>query len=393
MGCAVSLSRRRIGLAALPPKNLSFDLHAAFVWYMLGIAARVSRVGPQPRGTTVDPGEENMPAQVVDVGAKVARLRHALDEVRRRRAWRAGWTRRWVPTGLAALDAALPGGGLPCGAVTEILCDTPGVGAMTVALRTAGACLIGAENTERETEGRSSTFEVRREGTEARRHEGTEGRRDGGSKGARDQDEAGGALFTTPHSASVLDAKCQGFAIPHSSFLIPQSPHPILDSPFAIRHSARVIVFVDREGDFYPPAAWGLGLPVDRLVVVRPGNERDAYWAMDQSLRCAAVAVVVGSLGGLNDSLARRLQLAAETCGGLGILLRPVARPTHRFAAVRMRIEGAPPPLEQPDARRCRITLLAVREGTPVEPFVVDLNHETGAGDPSALPGDAAAAG
>jgi hypothetical protein len=133
-----------------------------------------------------------------------------------------------------------------------------------------------------------------------------------------------------------------------------------------------------------------LGIAFDHLIVVRPGNERDAYWATDAALRCPAVGVVIASLRALNDTLARRLQLAVESSGGLGLLLRPVSRPTHRFAAVQMRVEGVPPLLENPDARRCRISLLTVREGMPVEPFVVDLNHETGHGHPYTLPGYAA---
>lgn len=40
------------------------------------------------------------------------------------------------------------------------------------------------------------------------------------------------------------------------------------------------------------------------------------------------------------------------------------------------------------DGYRCRITLLAVREGTPTSPCQVDLYHETGTGDLHSLPVD-----
>jgi hypothetical protein len=39
-----------------------------------------------------------------------------------------------VPTGFAALDAALPGGGWPAGAVTELMPDTAGIGELSLAL-------------------------------------------------------------------------------------------------------------------------------------------------------------------------------------------------------------------------------------------------------------------
>ncbi len=42
-----------------------------------------------------------------------------------------------VPSGLAALDTVLPSGGLPAGAVTEVLYEGPGSGALSLAVRFA----------------------------------------------------------------------------------------------------------------------------------------------------------------------------------------------------------------------------------------------------------------
>jgi protein ImuA len=52
------------------------------------------------------------------------------------RLWRGGTiaTARAEPTGFAALDAKLPGGGWPLGALSEILHDRPGVGEVSIAL-------------------------------------------------------------------------------------------------------------------------------------------------------------------------------------------------------------------------------------------------------------------
>ncbi len=153
------------------------------------------------------------------------------------------------------------------------------------------------------------------------------------------------------------------------------------------------MILVDSVGDFYPPALASYGIGLDRVVVIRPRNEKDAFWAVDQSLRCPAAGMVFASLGTLNDRLARRLQLAAESTGGFAVILRPVRQPTHRFAAVQMRVESVPP-LSAEDCliRRCRLTLLTVREGSPVEPFLVDLDDETDAGSLSAVPVDRPAA-
>jgi len=84
----------------------------------------------------------------------------------------------------------------------------------------------------------------------------------------------------------------------------------------------RYILWIDPACDFYPPAAWAWGIPPQRLVLVRPRTRQDAFWAMDQSLRSRGVAAVVGSPGAMSRSEARRLQLAAETGGGIGLLIQ-----------------------------------------------------------------------
>ncbi len=76
----------------------------------------------------------------------VRRLRQALEDYQRERARRAGWERRFVATGLTALDEKLPHGGLPCGAITEILADAPGAGAMSLAMRIARQAILPIAN-------------------------------------------------------------------------------------------------------------------------------------------------------------------------------------------------------------------------------------------------------
>jgi hypothetical protein len=100
------------------------------------------------------------------------------------------------------------------------------------------------------------------------------------------------------------------------------------------------IVIVDRTGTFYPPAAVSLGIPADRMILVRPHSDADQVWAIDQSLRCRSVAAVWSQVGrSLDDRDARRFQLAAEQGRTPGLLVRPVSvrgRPT--FADVRMHV-------------------------------------------------------
>jgi hypothetical protein len=99
------------------------------------------------------------------------------------------------------------------------------------------------------------------------------------------------------------------------------------------------ILVVDRSGTFYPPAAAARRLDLNSLVVVHPANERDEQWALDQALRCEHVAAVLAWPRRLNDHAFRRLQLAAEISGAMGLLLRPAsAQREPSWADVRMMV-------------------------------------------------------
>lgn len=72
----------------------------------------------------------------------------------------------------------------------------------------------------------------------------------------------------------------------------------------------------------YGPGLAALGLDPERLIVARCADRTDMLWAMEEGLRCPALAMVIGEPPGAVDLTAsRRLQLAAETGGGLGLVL------------------------------------------------------------------------
>jgi protein ImuA len=101
-----------------------------------------------------------------------------------------------------------------------------------------------------------------------------------------------------------------------------------------------VLVVIDASGEFYPPTAAGWGIDLDRTIVVRPATRRDEVWAWDQALRCPAVGAVWGWIAALESRSFRRLQLAAEAGGGVGLLVRPARfqrEPT--WAGVRLLVE------------------------------------------------------
>jgi protein ImuA len=139
------------------------------------------------------------------------------------------------------------------------------------------------------------------------------------------------------------------------------------------------LVLIDAAAEFYPPAVAGLGVPLERTVVVRPADPRAGLWAWEQALRCGGVAVTLGRADDWIDRHFHRLQLAAETGGGLGFLLRPAgALGGSSKAAVRLRVAGRPGPGPlHPLARRLRVELLHCRGGAAGATAEVELGHES----------------
>ncbi len=92
----------------------------------------------------------------------------------------------------------------------------------------------------------------------------------------------------------------------------------------ALAATDRFCVVIDWRQQFYPPAAAALGLDLKRLVIVRPQSLADRLWAIDQALRSPSIIAVIAEVEQLDDRAARRLQLAAESGGSLGLLVRNV---------------------------------------------------------------------
>ncbi len=92
----------------------------------------------------------------------------------------------------------------------------------------------------------------------------------------------------------------------------------------------------------YAPALAARGLPLERLLLIQTGSLQESLWAAEQALRCPAVGAVLGWPAHIVDRNVRRLQLAAEAGGSLGVLYRPpeAAREASP-AALRLRLHAA----------------------------------------------------
>jgi protein ImuA len=68
--------------------------------------------------------------------------------------------------------------------------------------------------------------------------------------------------------------------------------------------------------------------------MLHPKTSSDQTWALAECLRCKGVSATIATIEKLSRIEARRLQLAAETGGGIGILLRPLDKRASIYAAV-----------------------------------------------------------
>jgi hypothetical protein len=123
------------------------------------------------------------------------------------------------------------------------------------------------------------------------------------------------------------------------------------------RAEAPWIVWIAPPYEPYAPALAQQGIELRRLLVVRPTSAMEALWAAEQALASGVCAAVLLWLKGTDDRWLRRLKLAAEAGGALGVLFRPER---HRF-------EFSPASLRllMTQDEEVQVTLLKVQGGRP----------------------------
>ena len=118
------------------------------------------------------------------------------------------------------------------------------------------------------------------------------------------------------------------------------------------------LVWIAPPHEPYAPALAQQGIELGRLLIVRPVSATEALWAAEQALASGVCAAVFLWLKGTDDRWLRRLKLAAEAGGALGVLFRPER---HRF-------EASPASLRLAVSRgenEIRLDLLKVQGGRP----------------------------
>ena len=136
---------------------------------------------------------------------------------------------------------------------------------------------------------------------------------------------------------------------------------------------SRVVAWCDPDKRLYPPALSSL-VPLDRLLLLHPKNDADEVWAISECLRCRGVGVTVGSPRRLTPIQARRLQLAAETGGGVGILMRTLDAGSSTHAAT-TRWVVRPVPGER-NVQRWSLQLIHGHGGLVGQTVIVEASRE-----------------
>jgi len=118
------------------------------------------------------------------------------------------------------------------------------------------------------------------------------------------------------------------------------------------------LVWIAPPHEPYAPALAQQGIELARFLVVKPPSATEALWAAEQALSSGVCAAVLLWLKGTDDRWLRRLKLAAEAGGALGVLFRPAR---HRF-------ESSPASLRlvvSKGEHESRIDLIKVQGGRP----------------------------
>lgn len=101
-----------------------------------------------------------------------------------------------------------------------------------------------------------------------------------------------------------------------------------------------LLVVIDRRHDFHAASLVSLGFDLQNVLLIRPTNDEDHLWALEQALAHPSAAVVWTRIDLLDGRYQRRWQLAAEKSQAVGILQRPdrvLGAPSWAFAQFQIR--------------------------------------------------------
>ncbi|MGH6827207.1 ImuA family protein [Methyloceanibacter sp.] len=136
----------------------------------------------------------------------------------------------------------------------------------------------------------------------------------------------------------------------------------------AARTRGKVLWCITRP-DLFAPALAQAGLAPDRVIYVETGDEKSVLLCFEEGLRHGGLGAVVAEVARLSMTASRRLQLAAENSGSIGLAIRRWRRQTEAAdfgqptaSVTRWRVTVLPAtPLPVPGVGRARWQLELIR--------------------------------
>ena len=129
-------------------------------------------------------------------------------------------------------------------------------------------------------------------------------------------------------------------------------------------------VWISTSRKLFPVSLCLFNVEPERIIFMDVAREKDVLWIMEEALKCEGLAAVVAELNELSLIESRRLQLAVESSGVTGFILRKDARKAvSTVATARWKISPVPSVTqdEMPGVGfpRWKVELTKVRNGNP----------------------------
>lgn len=198
-----------------------------------------------------------------------------------------------------------------------------------------------------------------------------------------------------PFGLDVLDRRLPGGGLSRGALHeVAGGAQGVLDGAAAALFAAGVmaraggtILWCLREPDLFAPAIAQAGLDPDRVIYVEARDEASVLTCFEDGLRHGGLGGVVGEVARLSMTQSRRLQLAAEESGTIGMALRRWKRPAEAAdfgqptaAATRWRVTAVPSqelPVPGVGRHRWFVELIRCRAGESAD-FLLEACDATG---------------
>ncbi len=129
-----------------------------------------------------------------------------------------------------------------------------------------------------------------------------------------------------------------------------------------------ICIWISTYRTLFPPTLKSFGVDPERVIFIDLARPKDALWAIQEALKCNALAAVIGEIREMTFTESRRLQLAVEESKVTGFIHRNQPRNKNTLASVaRWQIEPIASVLDDNmpgiGHPRWKVQLLKVRNG------------------------------